>query len=216
MNMRRKGSLYSKLLNENCAEYSRLRNGKDKRRFAWERVIWPITELGGKFYIRKEIDDDEEDEWVEANYEHVARTVMQALRDRNRAMFNEKATSPTTSTPPPPKPGPDEGRKTPEQPCFVGSNSAPAERSGLDDFELTLSPFVPTNVPVASLTNAAAFLGMAESPPSTGDVGPGSASAALEMAERKVVALESLNDYFRSVIAQLTEQIRQLRSNENT
>ena len=138
MNSIRKGSLYSKLLNDNFAEYSRLANHRAKRRFAWERVIWPITKSGGKFYIRKD-NDYEEDEWVEDNCEHVARTVMQALRDRNKASAieratssitskpppqarrgkkkvnadDEKATYPNTPTVPPPSPGPDNGRKTP-------------------------------------------------------------------------------------------------------
>ena len=92
LNRRRKGSLYSKLLNDNCADYARLTNPREKRRFAWERVIWPITKSGGKFYIRKD-NDYEEDEWVGDNCKHVARTVMQALRDRNKASAIERATS---------------------------------------------------------------------------------------------------------------------------
>ena len=89
INKKRQYSLYSKLLNESYEECKTL-TGKDKRHFAWERIAWPISNAGGKFWAKK---SNSEDEWIEAKYPQVVKTIMQALRDRRKGM-NEKACEP--------------------------------------------------------------------------------------------------------------------------
>ena len=89
INKKRQYSLCSKLLNESYEECKTL-TGKDKRHFAWERIAWPISNAGGKFWAKK---SNSEDEWIEAKHPQVVKTIMQALRDRRKGM-NEKACEP--------------------------------------------------------------------------------------------------------------------------
>ena len=89
INKKRQHSLCSKLLNESYEECKTL-TGKDKRHFAWERIAWPISNAGGKFWAKK---SNSEDEWIEAKYPQVVKTIMQALRDRRKGM-NEKPCEP--------------------------------------------------------------------------------------------------------------------------
>eukprot|EP00538_Stauroneis_constricta_P002489 CAMPEP_0119550816 /NCGR_PEP_ID=MMETSP1352-20130426/4256_1 /TAXON_ID=265584 /ORGANISM="Stauroneis constricta, Strain CCMP1120" /LENGTH=513 /DNA_ID=CAMNT_0007596783 /DNA_START=166 /DNA_END=1707 /DNA_ORIENTATION=+ len=73
----RSNSLYKSLIKQHFEEYAGV-SSRDKRSFAWFKIIQPILQKHGIFY------ELEGDKWKQCSLERVVKTVMQSLRDHQK------------------------------------------------------------------------------------------------------------------------------------